>query len=38
VLAAVAAEAGAPVIVETPADGQAADIAFVRSGFGGSAR
>ncbi|MEV6911530.1 deoxyribonuclease IV [Amycolatopsis sp. NPDC051071] len=30
VLAAVAAEAGAPVVVETPADGQAADIAYVR--------
>jgi deoxyribonuclease-4 len=31
VLAAVAAEAGAPIIVETPADGQAADIAYIRS-------
>jgi deoxyribonuclease-4 len=31
VLAAVAVEAGAPVIVETPAEGQAADIAFLRS-------
>jgi len=31
ILAAVAAEAGAPVIVETPADGQAADIEFIRS-------
>lgn len=30
VLAAVAAEAGAPVIVETPAEGQAADIAYLR--------
>ncbi|BBG05585.1 MULTISPECIES: deoxyribonuclease IV [Pseudonocardia] len=29
-LAAVVAEAGAPVVVETPADGQAADIAFLR--------
>ncbi|MCU1687231.1 MAG: deoxyribonuclease [Amycolatopsis sp.] len=30
VLVAVAAEAGAPVIVETPGDGQAADIAYLR--------
>lgn len=30
-LVAVAAAAGAPVVVETPADGQAADIAFLRT-------
>jgi deoxyribonuclease-4 len=30
VLLAVAVEAGAPVVVETPADGQAADIAYLR--------
>jgi len=33
-LAAVAREAGAPVVVETPADGQAADIAFLREATG----
>lgn len=33
-LAAVAAAAGAPVIVETPAEGQAADIAFLRERLG----
>jgi deoxyribonuclease IV len=34
VLAAVCAAAGAPVLVETPADGQADDIAFLRSRLG----
>jgi deoxyribonuclease IV len=33
-LAAVAKEAGSPVIVETPADGQAEDIAFLREATG----
>jgi len=33
-LAAVCAAAGAPVLVETPADGQAADIAFLRARLG----
>ncbi len=33
-LAAVAKEAGAPVVVETPADGQAEDIAFLRQATG----
>lgn len=33
-LAAVAAAAGAPVVVETPAEGQAADIAFLRERLG----
>ncbi|GEL19377.1 deoxyribonuclease IV [Pseudonocardia asaccharolytica] len=33
-LAAVAAAAGAPIVVETPADGQAADIAFLRERLG----
>ncbi|HEY0637977.1 MAG TPA: deoxyribonuclease IV [Pseudonocardiaceae bacterium] len=33
-LAAVCAAAGAPVLVETPAEGQAADIAFLRSRLG----
>ena len=33
-LAQVCASAGAPVLVETPADGQAADIAFLRSRLG----
>jgi deoxyribonuclease IV len=33
-LAAVAKEAGAPVVVETPADGQAEDIAFLRAATG----
>ncbi|GAY11140.1 deoxyribonuclease IV [Pseudonocardia sp. N23] len=33
-LAAVASAAGAPVIVETPAEGQAADIAFLRERLG----
>jgi deoxyribonuclease-4 len=33
-LARVCASAGAPVLVETPADGQAADIAFLRSRLG----
>ncbi|MBV8931872.1 MAG: deoxyribonuclease IV [Kutzneria sp.] len=34
-LVAVVATAGAPVVVETPADGQAADIAFLRDKLGG---
>jgi deoxyribonuclease-4 len=34
VLVAVCAAAGAPVVVETPAQGQAADIAFLRAGLG----
>jgi deoxyribonuclease-4 len=34
VLAAVCQAAGAPVIVETPAAGQAEDIAFLRSRLG----
>ena len=34
VLVAVAREAGAPVVVETPADGQAADIAYLREQLG----
>jgi deoxyribonuclease-4 len=34
VLAAVCAAAGAPVVVETPAEGQAADIAFLRERLG----
>jgi deoxyribonuclease-4 len=33
-LTAVAAQAGAPIIVETPADGQAEDIAFLREAIG----
>jgi deoxyribonuclease-4 len=33
-LVAVAASAGAPVVVETPAEGQAADIAFLREAMG----
>jgi deoxyribonuclease-4 len=33
-LAAVVKEAGAPVVVETPADGQADDIAFLREATG----
>jgi len=33
-LAAVCAAAGAPIVVETPADGQAADIAFLRERLG----
>ncbi len=33
-LAAVAKEAGAPVVVETPADGQADDIAYLRAAMG----
>ncbi|MFC0115650.1 deoxyribonuclease IV [Kibdelosporangium aridum] len=35
VLAAVVAAAGAPVVVETPSDGQAEDIAFLRQALGG---
>jgi deoxyribonuclease IV len=35
VLAAVVAAAGAPVVVETPAEGQAEDIAFLRQALGG---
>ena len=35
VLVAVCAAAGAPVVVETPAEGQAADIAFLRARLGG---
>jgi len=31
---AVCAAAGAPVVVETPAEGQAADIAFLRERLG----
>jgi len=34
VLVAVARDAGASVIVETPADGQAADIAYLREQLG----
>jgi deoxyribonuclease-4 len=34
VLAAVCSAAGAPVVVETPAEGQAADIAFLRERLG----
>jgi len=34
VLVAVCATAGAPVVVETPAEGQAADIAFLRAKLG----
>jgi deoxyribonuclease-4 len=34
VLVAVCAAAGAPVVVETPAEGQAADIAFLRTRLG----
>jgi deoxyribonuclease IV len=33
-LAAVCAAAGAPVVVETPAEGQAADISFLRERLG----
>ncbi len=33
-LAAVAKEAGSPVVVETPSDGQAEDIAFLREATG----
>ena len=33
-LVAVCAAAGAPVVVETPAEGQAADIAFLRERLG----
>ncbi|MCE7005146.1 deoxyribonuclease IV [Kibdelosporangium philippinense] len=35
VLAAVVAAAGAPVVVETPSEGQAEDIAFLRQALGG---
>ena len=35
-LAAVCAAADAPVVVETPAEGQAADIAFLRERLGGA--
>ena len=35
-LVAVCAAAGAPVVVETPADGQAADVAFLRERLGAS--
>jgi deoxyribonuclease-4 len=34
-LAAVAEQAGAPIVVETPAEGQAADISYVRAALGG---